>query len=164
MKLTSLRNKKPYISTIEMPFDHLLPYIERLAHYECNLVLNPDYQRGHVWTTEEQESYLLHVFSGEDSGLDIWVNTYHESGDVEVVDGKQRITAVIDFLNNKIQVNGMYWSDFDETYLPDCYRFMWHRMKMKTKSEVISWYIKLNSTGKSHTDDEINMAKKLLDS
>lgn len=42
-------------------------YIEELVS-ECNLKLNPDFQRGCVWTEQQQVDYIEYVLRGGMSG------------------------------------------------------------------------------------------------
>ena len=41
---------------------------------EQGLILNPDFQRGHVWTEEQQEKYIEYVLKGGTSGKEIFFN------------------------------------------------------------------------------------------
>lgn len=83
---------------------------------EYNLQLNPDFQRGHVWTEEQQIAWLEFFLKGGKSGNDVYFNdpfwmdwnmnnikpdTYK---DFVCVDGLQRLTSIQRFINNEIKV------------------------------------------------------------
>ncbi len=74
--------------------------------------INPDYQRDHVWTLEQQEAFVGHMLEGGAAPLVI-VNRRAVGGRSstdyklvdEVVDGKQRLTAL--YLWRKGQIDGV---------------------------------------------------------
>ena len=65
---------------------------------DFNVDMNPDFQRGHVWTREKQIAYVEHLFKGGKTGCDILFNHsgWNKSfkGDMVLVDGKQRLEAI----------------------------------------------------------------------
>lgn len=135
------------------------------------LQLNPDFQRGHVWSEEQQIAFLEYFFKGGKSGLVVYFNkpdwhTRVEDGaynDFVCVDGLQRITAVMRFVNNEIPIFGSYYKEF-----VDKPRMM-HTIKinvndLKTKREVLQWYVDMNSGGTPHSTDEINRVKQMINS
>ncbi|ALR95834.1 DUF262 domain-containing protein [Vibrio alginolyticus] len=77
----------------------------------------PTWQRGLVWTTAQKVAFIESVFIGYDLGsvminsLD-WLedNTSRPMSEI-VIDGQQRISALIGFVANEFAVNGLYWKD-----------------------------------------------------
>jgi uncharacterized protein with ParB-like and HNH nuclease domain len=132
---------------------------------ELNLQLNPDFQRGHVWTEEQQIKYIEYLLRGGKSARVIYFNQpgwMHDwKGDFVCVDGLQRITAVIKFMNNEIPAFGYYYKDFEDK--PHNIDLLFNVNNLKTRKEVLQWYIEFNSAGTVHTDEEINRVKKLLE-
>lgn len=132
---------------------------------EHGLILNPDFQRGHVWTKEQQIRFVEFILRGGKSGLDIYCN--HPGwfrdwkGDYVVVDGLQRITAILRFLNNEIKVFGHYRNEF-EGHIPFGIFFHWHVNDLKTKKEVLTWYLEMNSGGTPHSEKELNKVRKMI--
>ena len=75
-----------------MKFSEIPQYLTNRAHYkvdvavqyfyktiqnfidEDGLILNPPFQRGHVWTEEQQQAYIVHLLRGGSSGKDIFLN------------------------------------------------------------------------------------------
>ena len=133
---------------------------------EIILDLDPDYQRDYVWTEEQEIKYIEHILRGGIQGKDIWLNCpgwmKNYRGPFEVVDGKQRIKAVLDFIHNKIPVFGNnYYKDFDR--LPIGYGdFLVHVNDLPTRKQVLQWYIEMNEGGTVHTKAEIDKVKELL--
>lgn len=134
---------------------------------ELGLQINPDFQRGHVWTTEQQIAFIEFILrGGKTTPLQFnhpgWM--YSWKGEFVCVDGLQRLTALLKFLNNGLPVfNGNYLKDFDD---PDrlCRRYdIQIRVNdLKTRKEVLKWYLEMNDGGTPHTSEEINKVKELL--
>lgn len=132
---------------------------------EDNLQLNPDFQRGHVWTEAQKIAFIEYILQGGTSGKHIyfnhpgWMSTF--KGDFVLVDGLQRITAVLDFLDNKIKVFGKYQKDY-EGYIPSDAHFDFNIARIQKRSDVLKWYIFMNIGGTPHTSKEIEKVKNLL--
>lgn len=149
---------------VSVGLDYLQETIDQ--YLKDGLVLNPDFQRGHVWTEQQQISFVEHLLRGGTSGLDIYLNhpnfgKYAEDGDFVCVDGLQRITACLLFLNNQIPAFGQYLSDFGERP-PVMIRLKINVNNLQTRAEVLDWYIQMNSGGTVHSQEEIERVKALL--
>ena len=73
-------------------------------HREHRLILNPDFQRGNIWTPAAR-SYLIDTILRELPMPKIYLRTTIDlrtkASVREVVDGQQRLRAIIDFANDK---------------------------------------------------------------
>lgn len=148
-------------------------YLETvLADYaECEALgasfeLNPDFQRGHVWELYQQIEYVEFILRGGQSGHDIYFNHpgWHggEAGHMVLVDGLQRITAVRAFMNNDIPAFGSFYRDYTDKLRAVQCRFNFHINNLKTREDVLKWYLQMNTGGIVHTKEELNRVKKLL--
>ncbi len=144
------------------------PWIYFKKHYiiEHNLNLDPDYQRDYVWTDKQKISYIEWILKGGITGKDIYLNhpgwMKSFKGDFEVVDGKQRITAVLDFLDNKFPVFGKLYKEFEDKLPIFEASFNIHINNLENRKDIIQWYLDMNTCGVSHTDEEINKVKNIL--
>jgi hypothetical protein len=148
-------------------------YLEQmLAGYMepgCGAILDlePDFQRGHVWTPEQQTAYVEFCLRGGSSGREIlfncvgWESDYR--GPFVIVDGKQRLHAVRQFLANKVPVfGGHLYQEFTDS-LRMCHSdFIFRINNLKTRKAVLTWYLELNGGGTPHTKDELDRVKELL--
>ena len=74
---------------------------------------NPCYQRGLVWSLEQKQAFILALFSGSTylkptflfNGWSSDIKAY------EVIDGKQRLNTVIEFVKGQFSVNDYYYKD-----------------------------------------------------
>jgi len=134
------------------------------------LQLDPDFQRGRVWTESQQIAFVEYFLRGGKSGRVIYLNNpaWHSNrlvggySDFVVVDGLQRINAFTRFIDNEIKVFGSYLHEFT-----DHMRLLRPTMRvnvnsLKTKAEVLQWYLDMNTGGTPHTASEIERVKSLL--
>lgn len=134
--------------------------------------LDPDYQRGHVWTDEQAEAFMGHLLEGGATPLVIINRSrYFEHAD-EVVDGKQRLTAVVRFIKGEVAARltdgtRVYLRDFSA----DDQRIIMNLSGphftvgyvMLDRPNVLRLYLRLNRGGTVHTDAEIARVQALLE-
>ena len=135
---------------------------------EFDLILNPEFQRGHVWTEEQQERYIEYVLRGGTSGKEIYFNkpSWHckaktDYDDFVCVDGLQRITAIMKFQANEIKAFGLYYEDFEDK--PTNITLSIRINDLQYEKDVLQWYIEMNDGGTPHTKEEIQRVKDMLD-
>ncbi len=128
------------------------------------LDLNPDFQRGHVWTKKKKSAWIEHILRGGRSGKIIYLN--HPGwmgsfkGDFVLVDGKQRLDAIAAFMENKIKAFGSYRKDFTDRIHSVGVKV--NINNLKARAEVLQWYLDLNTGGVVHTTAEIKKVQVLL--
>jgi hypothetical protein len=141
---------------------------------DYGLDINPNFQRAHVWNDNQKVRYVEYILMGGKSGKDLYSNcpTWH-CGRVGVeqkdswfvlVDGKQRLDAVLGYLNNEFPIfEGNYHRDYDDSLDIMVASFKWHVNELPTMQEVYRWYIDLNTGGTQHSPGEIARVRALLD-
>ena len=132
----------------------------------CPLVLDPDFQRAHVWNDAKRTKYVEFILRGGQSSRDVylncstWMASY--SSPIVLVDGKQRIEAVRRFLSNQLPAFGHLFGEYEDrlrTVGPD---FVFHVNNLKTRREVLQWYLDINSGGVVHTEKELKAVQNCL--
>lgn len=132
------------------------------------LDVNPNFQRHYVWTPEQEKAYVEYILKGGFSGKDIYCNCpgwhYGKMKNYTLVDGKQRLTAVLKFLDNQFTIfEGHYYKDYEDTLRLTQAEFIWHVNQLKTAKEVYQWYIDLNMGGTKHTEKDITKVQEFID-
>jgi hypothetical protein len=155
---------------VDVPWDYLkesmLRYQETASDGTGALDLNPDFQRGHVWDRDKQIAFIEFMLRGGKSARTIYLN--HPNwmkdfkGDFVLVDGKQRLTAAIGFMDNQIPVFGGHFFKDIEGRLSSSVSFSICINNLQTRAEVLQWYLDLNTGGVVHTTDEIEKVKNFL--
>lgn len=145
--------------------------LNKMFYFGCDM--NPSYQRGNVWTVEQEEKLIDSIFKKINIGAFVfavkdWENGKEAIDDMyEIVDGKQRLTAILHFVEGKIKYNGLY---FHEMHRFNQYAFeesqvmvgeLNFRKKGYNRNEVLENFIRLNECGSSMNPNIIQNAKKL---
>jgi len=131
---------------------------------EMDLDMDPDFQRAHVWTEQQQIAYIEYILRGGKSGKDLYFNSYdypESTGYYVIVDGKQRVQAVRQFINGKIKAFGHYYTSGDRLDAFTC-SLSWNIAGLKTREEILHWYLDFNSGGTDHTPEELTRVRGML--
>lgn len=157
-----------------------LGYVEdNLRQYvmEWGLDMNPVFQRAHVWDDTKRSKYIEYLLRGGTSSRVIYFNCpqWRTAGDPQMVlvDGKQRLDAVVKFLHDDVTVfGGMRLSDFTAQLdehgkpMPPITRvtqgLKFNVNDLPTWAEVLQWYLDLNDGGVVHTPTELTRVRELL--
>ncbi|HFG7030766.1 TPA: DUF262 domain-containing protein [Acinetobacter baumannii] len=185
----ALRNEhlKQIIDPIERSNDYCdfrLDSVRRslvnLLDSEDDLVMNPDFQRGHVWTLEQQKFYIECLLKNlvPKAALTLtfnkpfWTNPNFKNEPLNsqypqmvCVDGLQRFTAVEDFVNGKFNVfddqvsfSSLKYTSFDLSRM----KFHINFFEYNDPKDIIRLYLSLNTAGTAHSEDEIKRVRLLL--
>ena len=152
--------------TVDIPWGYVEDNLEDWGSSGLyKLDLNPDFQRAHVWTREKQIAYVEYILRGGHAAREIywnctgWMRGYE--GPMVLVDGKQRLEAVRAFMRGDIPAFGAPHSEFDKIPFDAC-SMRWYVNDLKTRAEILQWYIDLNTGGVVHTEEEIEKVRRLL--
>lgn len=155
---------------VNIPLEYLEGKIKEFEK-DYSLELNPDFQRGNVWTEEQQIAYVEFYLRGGKTARVIyfncpyWTDYEPEKYDfgMQCVDGLQRLTALRRFINNEIKAFDTYHKDFEGSprMCNDGLRF--NINDLKTRKEVLQWYLDMNNGGTVHTKEEINKVKRMIE-
>jgi len=144
----------------------MLNFLDELKKTD-KLQMDPDFQRAHVWTVEQQQKYLEFFFRGGKSARVIYINhpgwQDNYKGECVLLDGKQRVEAFRRFYNNEITIFGSYLKDFTDKPDNVMHTLRINVNNLKTRAEVLQWYIDFNSGGTVHTTEEIDKVRNLLE-
>lgn len=77
------------------------PY--QLKSQEHKVNLNPDYQRDHVWSKTKKMKLVASILKKFHMPELTLAKSKNKNYEKEVVDGKQRMTAIFEFMENKIK-------------------------------------------------------------
>ena len=153
---------------IDVPLSSVPDQIRKWEE-ELGLELNPDFQRGHIWSEEQQVNYIEFLLREGRSGRDILFNhtkweTYqgNDDGEFVCVDGLQRITAIARFMNNEIKAFGYYFSEYEDPIRMNRFTVKFHVNNLPERKDVLEWYLQLNDGGTVHSQEELERVRYLL--
>lgn len=156
---------------VDVGLDYLpVHYARYVMHY--GLDVNPDFQRGYVWTREQQVNFIVHMLRGGMTGLNLYFNSPlwnrgnpqhgENNSRMVLVDGKQRLDAALRFVNNEFKVFGAYYEDFIDRPRITTSNFRWNVNDLQTREEELQWYLDLNTGGTLHTEMDLVKVQELL--
>lgn len=140
------------------------------SHEENYLNVNAPYQRDYVWGEKEQQDFLFSLFNNLPLGIICLVTDLDkDAGCYEVVDGKQRITTLIKFLNNEIpyKYKGVDHYHKDMTALDKRvmknrqlpYEELYHEV---SESDKLEYFYRINFTGVPQSDEHRKRIEELI--
>ncbi|ODP34984.1 DUF262 domain-containing protein [Pandoraea sp. ISTKB] len=136
------------------------------------LELEPDFQRGHVWTDEQRVKFVESLLRGCAPRSILfncpgW-NSEQASGDIaphtfQCIDGLQRLTAIRKFIGGEFRVFGdlsagqLKGSPFD----PSHYTLKVSVYEFANRVDLLQFYLDLNSGGTVHGAQELERVRQL---
>ena len=162
------RDIQPFTRTpsyqVNVPLTHLQKTIDDFILND-GLNVSPDFQRHHVWDIGKREAFIEFILRGGSSSKTLYFNhpgwRHSHVGEFVIVDGKQRLTSLLMFLNNEIRAFGTYYKDFEDR-LDSLTNIIISINDLQTQAEVLQWYLDINSSGVIHTKKEIQKVRNLL--
>jgi len=160
VKDTSFRKEEKYY------IRHLNSSLSSLLHMiHVGVNFDVEYQREHVWKLADKIALIDSIFNNIDIGKFVFVQLDF-SHDIyyEVLDGKQRLSALRDFYEDRFKYNGYYYSELSRS---DKNKFENHSisygyLENPSKEAIFETFIKLNTCGKPMASKHINHVKHLL--
>ena len=140
-------------------------------HSKNQLILSPDFQRGSVWTVSAKV-YLIDTILNDLPMPQLFfrtkVNLHDQTTVREVVDGQQRLRAILEFASGKLRLSskapkfrGMHYSDLSkedqENFLS--YKLPAVQLLNASDSEVLEVFARLNSYSVKVTPAELRHAE-----
>ncbi|MBU5442323.1 DUF262 domain-containing protein [Paenibacillus sp. MSJ-34] len=146
----------------------LIDLINRVYHYGVNF--DPEYQRGYVWEPEDKVKLVESVFSNIDIGKFAFIQydtkTWVKRGfGYEILDGKQRLRAIIDYYEDRFRWRGKTFSELsprDRNHFLN-YPVIFAEPKGLSREQTLRYFILLNTVGKSMSQEQLDQVKALLE-
>jgi len=134
--------------------------------YHAGIDFDVDYQRDHVWTLDDKIALIDSIFNNIDIGKFVLVqrDLGVDAKLYEIIDGKQRLTAICEFYEDRIKYNGFYYSELSNS---DKNKFLNHGitfgyLENPDKRAIYETFIKLNTCGKPMAKKHLDKVKNLL--
>ena len=133
--------------------------------YYRGLMENPEYQRDYVWTLEDKQRLVRSIFNRCDIGKFVLVEHPYPEHRLEIVDGKQRLRAIMDFMEGRFAYEGKTWYQlsrkdkhaFTDIMVQYC-QLDAERVK---KSDILWLFLSINEGGVPQAEEHVAKARKL---
>lgn len=132
--------------------------------YHFGFDFSPEYQRGNVWTLENKIDLIDSIFNNIDIGKFTFIKPDYILDKTEVLDGKQRITTLMEYFEDRFEYKGCKFSDLsikDKQHFEN-YSISWGESTGLTREQKLRYFIKLNTTGKKMDEKHIEYVRQLL--
>jgi len=132
---------------------------------------NPSYQRDLVWSLEDEQKLIESIFNYVDIGKFVFIHLgYGEGLMYEILDGRQRLTALYRFFTDQFTYKGYYYSElpwslkhvFEDTAVAVAVT----KGENLRKKDILNYFLKLNTSGKPMAKehlDKIEVQYKMLE-
>lgn len=133
---------------------------------------NPVYQRDLVWTTEKKQAFIKKLIIGDiDLCPTLIIPPFKEGRcEFEVLDGKQRMMAVIQFIQGQFPVEGFYYKDLSSGDVSRLMNspFKYKQVKYYDKNglsemslkQKVELFLQINEYGQKVSDEHLAKIKK----
>ena len=139
-----------------------------LNYNGSGLDLNPDYQRELVWTEDQKVALIDSIFRNIDIGKFTIIRRpfrEHLIHYYEILDGKQRVRALMDFYECRFKYKGLTYNDLhwrDRIHFMG-YSVSWAETEPLTDEQKYRYFLKLNVQGTPIAPEHIERVEKLLE-
>lgn len=130
------------------------------------LDLSPTYQRGNVWDTTDKIALLDSIFAKVDIGKFVFIRLpFRDAGlCYEVLDGKQRITTIMEFYENRLRYRGFLFGELswkDQSTFKN-YTISYAELNNPCLEEKLEYFLRLNTGGKVVDPEHIKHVENYL--
>lgn len=173
---------KPYFRTLkehsifdDVHIDEITSDVENMLNefsigtYDFNTI----YQRDLVWSTEKKQEFVKKLLIGDVDLCPTFITAPYKKSkrEYEVLDGKQRMMSVIQFVQNQFPVERLYYKDLtigDVSRLMNAtfkYKLVKYYDKKKGFSEMslkqkVELFLQINEYGQKVSDEHLSKIKK----
>lgn len=126
----------------------------------------PDFQRGYVWTDEDQQRYLDTLMHGRDLGRFILVERKYPLQTL-VLDGKQRLNCLRLFYTSELAWRGVYWHELSRKDRIQATERLVQVATLKedsyTRAELLRVFLEVNAGGVPQSPEHLAHVQALLE-
>jgi Protein of unknown function DUF262. len=168
---TSVRKKvdstESFIENDDIKLRFMQEHIRSLIGkaYDTGIDFEPDYQRDFVWELEDKVNLIDSIFKNVDIGKFVLIfKGYSEVLLDEILDGKQRLRAILDYYEDRFAYNGKFFSDLSEK---DRRHFVGYSISVcevenLTEEQILRYFLYLNISGKAMSKAHLDKIKDRL--
>jgi hypothetical protein len=139
------------------------------------LDFNPDYQRDFVWDLYDKTYLIDSIYNNIDIGkfsfikLKYWKNpafNWERGIFYEILDGKQRLTTILDFYEDKFNYRGFLYSQLSGNDRGHFIRYpivYGETEEPEDRKDIYKYFLKLNTCGKPLDKTQLDKVRKLAE-
>lgn len=138
-------------------------------YYHFGINMNPEYQRDYVWNMNDKECLLESIFENIDIGkfvlVDLNSKCYKNEYSYEILDGKQRLSTIIEFYENRFPYKSKYYNDLSERDKQKIksHNISFAKVENMDKNIIMKYFVLLNKKGKIMDMEHIKKVEKMIE-
>jgi hypothetical protein len=136
------------------------------TYYSSGIDLDQDYQRGNVWTGKQKYMLIESIYRNIDIGKFTIIRRSfkdEKSRYYEMLDGKQRLTALKEFYESRFMYRGRYYHELhgrDQAHF-DNYAISYGETEPLTDEQKYRYFLKLNTSGTPQDPEHIKKVEQM---
>lgn len=169
--IEEIKNLPSFIKNKDIKFSYSQRTIDSLLgmmfQSYSGIDMNPDYQRGLVWSIHQEIALIDSIFKNVDIGKFTFIKRPFRENEpgYEVLDGKQRLNTLSRFATGKLKYNNRTYFELapiDQYHFKN-YSISYAETDSLTPEQKYRYFLNLNTTGVPISKDHIYRIKKLLE-
>jgi hypothetical protein len=135
--------------------------------YDYGVIFDQEYQRDYVWEEKDKINLIDSIFNNIDIGKFVFVGLKYvntESKLYEILDGKQRISTILNYYENRFSYKGKYFNELskdDRNHIIN-YNIQLSILNNLDRKQKLRYFITLNKHGKIMNKTHLDKIEKLL--
>jgi hypothetical protein len=135
-------------------------------HYHFGIDYTPDYQRGNVWELCDKVSLIRSIFEDVEIGKLAFIQLpfKEDSPAYEILDGKQRVNALIEYYEGRFEYCGVKYRDlhpYDRNHFRNFPISIGEIKENVTNAQKYKYFLRLNTGGKLQDEKHIRKVEEL---
>lgn len=136
--------------------------------FRRGVVVNPDYQRDYVWTLEDKQQLIESLMAERNIGSFMFVKYQYEryKGQLEILDGKQRLNALAEFVTGHFTYRGKFYHQLSilDRSIFNSRRVSYAELDgaRMTRAELLEAFLETNSAGVPQSPEHLEKVRGLL--
>lgn len=131
------------------------------------LNVTPDFQRDYVWTLDDKRRLVASIFDRADIGKFITMTHPWPENRITVIDGKQRLDAIMGFMEGRFDYEGVTWPQlsWNDRYIFQSLMVQVCELDAQRckRSDVLGLFLRVNRGGVPQTDEHIARVRALYE-
>jgi hypothetical protein len=143
--------------------------LDSLVHqsYRRGLIDSPEYQRDYVWTLADKQRLIKSIFDRADIGKFVFMQYPCPENRLEVIDGKQRLNAIREFVEGRFAYEGKTWFQLSVRDKYSFFDIMVQVCQLEAdrvkKSDVLWLFLSINAGGVPQTEEHVARVRALYE-
>ncbi|WP_145413368.1 DUF262 domain-containing protein [Paenibacillus xylanexedens] len=166
-------NRESYVKNEDIRLSYSQTGLESLFHkaYYFGVDFDPEYQRDYVWNESDKVKLIDAIFNNVDIGKfalihlsdEEWTNNGYKYS-YEILDGKQRYRAILDYYESRFKYKGMYYKDLspkDQLHFKR-YTISIAETRNLDREQKLRYFLMLNTGGRIMSEEHLDVVRELL--